>query len=57
MTKTMTVAENAMPHRAACRIKKNALAADLDHLIVTYHTHVNRTTTKLASIEIKAASE
>jgi hypothetical protein len=47
MIKTTPAAENAKPHRTAHRTKKNALAADLDHSIIPYHTHVDRTTTHL----------
>jgi hypothetical protein len=57
MTKTKTAAENAMPHQTAHRTKKNVLTVDLDHSIVPYHTHVNRTTTKLTSVRTRAAAE
>jgi hypothetical protein len=57
MADTTIAAENGMPHRTAHRARKNALAADLDHLIVPSHTDMNRTPPKHISIGTRAATE
>jgi hypothetical protein len=57
VTETTTAVENTMPHRTEHHTRKNDLAADLDHSIILYHTHVNRTPPKLTSIGTWAITE
>jgi hypothetical protein len=57
MTETTTAVENAMPHRTKHHTRKSAHAADLDHSIVQYHTHVSRTPTKLTFVGTRAVTE
>jgi hypothetical protein len=57
MAEKMTAVKNAMPHQNEHCTRKNAIAADLDHFIPPYHTHVNRTVPKLTSIGTRAFTE
>jgi hypothetical protein len=52
-----TATQNATQHRTARRVKKNALAVDLDHSIAPHRTRANQVTTKLTLNGTTAATK